>query len=83
MQMKTKLLHKAREKYKIEHVHNPKFMYRLVDRTDHELLPITNWYESQEIVKDWQRRFILIYCRANFSKKAISKKKQQIKPNII
>lgn len=83
MQMKTKLLRKAREKYQIEHVHNPKLYYRLVDRTNHEILPITDWYESQEIVKAWQRRFILIYCRSNYSKKTLFKQKQQIKSNII
>jgi len=81
--MNTKLLHKAREKYKIEHIHNPKMMYRLVYRIDRELLPITDWYENQEIVKAWQRRFILIYCRSNYAKKALFKSKQKIKPNII
>ena len=63
MQMKTKLLRKARNRFQIEHIHNPKMAYRLVEYTDHEINIITPWHESYRIAKMWERKYILLYCR--------------------
>jgi len=69
IKMKTKLLHKARCRFKIEHVHNPKMLYRLVEYTDHEIKIITPWHESYRIVKMWERNFILSYSRSIYKHK--------------
>ena len=63
IQMKTKLLRKARNRFKIEHVHNLKMLYRLVEYTDHEIKIITPWLDYKT-AKMWERKFILLYCRS-------------------
>ena len=62
--MKTKLLKQARERFQIDHVHHPYLMWRVMELTSKEIIPMTHYGYDLKSVTAIRRLLILQYCRS-------------------